>query len=166
MDSNFNISKENQEDKIDMSDYADLKYIPNTAGNLGIEDEVGFNDIIGNRKNINIPRNSLATPLITDINSYFGQNNLYYKEVLRKKYLLIISKYEKILDNISNMNKKIEENSKEIEDLNLGLKKLKETKKKNQSDIVNYLSNKESLEEIYANKLDYLINLKNQNQNK
>ena len=166
MDSNFNEFKESKEDKIDMSDNANLKYNPKATINSGIEDKVAFSNIKFDNRNINITRNTFATSLIKDINSYFCQNNLYYREILRKKYLLIISKYEKILDNISNMNKKIEENSKEIEDLNTGLKKLKETKKKNQTDIVNYLSYKESLEEIYTNKLDYLINIKNQNQNK
>ena len=78
--------------------------------------------------------------------------------MLQKKYLFIISKYEKILEESSNMNKTIEENTKLIEELNNDLKKLKEEKKKKQKDIVNYLANKESLEEFYKNKLSYIIN--------
>ena len=166
MDSNLRVSKENTEDKIDMSDYASLKYIPKTIENTGKEEEIHFKDLKDDRRNTLNPQINLATPLFTEINSYFGQNNPFYREILRKKYLLIISKYEKIIEDISNMNKKIEDNSKEIEDLNLDLKKLKEEKKKNQTDIVNYLANKESLEEIYKNKVDYLINLKNQNKSK
>ena len=166
MDSNLSVSKENTEDKIDMSDYASLKYIPKTIENTGKEEEIHFKDLKDDRRNTLNPQINLATPLFTEINSYFGQNNPFYREILRKKYLLIISKYEKIIEDISNMNKKIKENSKEIEELNFDLKKLKEEKKKNQTDIVNYLANKESLEEIYKNKVDYLINLKNQNKSK
>ena len=145
MDSNLSVSKENTDDKIDMSDYASLKYIPKTIENAGKEEEgeeKDFKDLKDERRNTLNPQINLATPLFTEINSYFGQNNPFYREILRKKYLLIISKYEKIIEDISNMNKKIEDNSKEIEDLNLDLKKLKEEKKKNQTDIVNYLANK------------------------
>ena len=83
-----------------------------------------------------------------------------YSDFLKKKHLFIISKYEQILLVSSDLYKKIEENSKMIEDLDMNLKKLKEEKKKKQADIVNYLSNKESLEEIYKNKLKFLVKQK------
>jgi septal ring factor EnvC (AmiA/AmiB activator) len=75
----------------------------------------------------------------------YDYNDGDYGDMLQKKYLFIISKYEKILEESSNMNKTIEENTKLIEELNNDLKKLKEEKKKKQKDIVNYLANKESL---------------------
>ena len=102
----------------------------------------------------------LKNPKITDANSVFEFNMLDSTDFLKKKHLFIISKYEQILLISSDINKKLEENSKAIEELNDELIKLKEEKKKKQADIVNYLSNKESLEEIYKNKLKYIIKQK------
>ena len=102
----------------------------------------------------------LKNPKITDANSVFEFNMLDSTDFLKKKHLFIISKYEQILLISSDINKKLEENSKAIEELNEELIKLKEEKKKKQADIVNYLSNKESLEEIYKNKLKYIIKQK------
>ena len=104
----------------------------------------------------------LRQPKQTDENSSFmGINNSYdYDDFLKKKHLFIISKYEQIVLLSSDLNKKLEENAKAIEDLNNELKRMKEDKKKKQSDIVNYLANKESLLEIYKNKISYLVNQK------
>ena len=104
---------------------------------------------------------NLMHPQQAGINSSFYDNATYdYDDFLKKKHLPIISKYEQIVLLSSDLNKKLEENSKAIEELTNELKKLKEDKKKKQSDIVNYLSNKESLLEIYKNKVTYLINQK------
>ena len=92
-----------------------------------------------------------------DINFLLRDNK---GEFLRQNYLFLISKYERILQESSNINKNIEENSKEIEKLKNDFEKLKEEKSKKQTDILNYLSNKESLEEIYKNKINYLKNQK------
>ena len=97
-------------------------------------------------------------------NSYFQpltfsreENNYDQSEILHKKYLVSITKIEQINSDISNINKKLDDNIIKIEKLTEGLKKLKEDKKQKQIDIVNLLSNKESLEEIYKNKVYYLI---------
>jgi len=103
---------------------------------------------------------AIQKPQLTDTNSLFQLNTMDYSDFLKKKHLFIISKYEQILLVSSDLYKKIEENSKMIEDLDMNLKKLKEEKKKKQADIVNYLSNKESLEEIYKNKLKFLVKQK------
>jgi len=79
-------------------------------------------------------------------------DNLLYQE-----YLITNSKYHQIISEIENLNKKIVDGNKKIVKLTENLKKLKEDKKQKQSDIVNLLSNKESLEEIYKNKVSYLI---------
>ena len=84
-----------------------------------------------------------------------NQNDLY--NILYKKYLITISKYEQVVSELSNTNKKLDKNNEKLEELKQNLKKLKENKKQKQSDIVNLLSNKESLEEIYKNKVYYLI---------
>ena len=44
MDSNLSVSKENKEDKIDISDYASLKYAPNNIKNIEKEGEMDFKD--------------------------------------------------------------------------------------------------------------------------
>ena len=114
------------------------------------------------RKNRNTvySHRAIQKPQLTDTNSLFQLNTMDYSDFLKKKHLFIISKYEQILLVSSDLYKKIEENSKMIEDLDMNLKKLKEEKKKKQADIVNYLSNKESLEEIYKNKLKFLVKQK------
>ena len=95
--------------------------------------------------------------------SIFEDNNL---DSLRKKHLFIISQYERILRETSDLNKKIEDTTKKVEELTKSLKDIKEEKKKKQSDILNYLSNKESLQEIYKNKLNYIINRRNEMKSK
>ena len=81
-----------------------------------------------------------------------NMNNILYQE-----YLIINSKYRQTISEIDNLDKKIINGNKRIEKLTENLKKLKEDKKQKQSDIVNLLSNKESLEVIYKNKVYYLI---------
>ena len=81
-------------------------------------------------------------------------NNLYRKYLNTKnKY----NKYEQIISDLDNLNKKIDDNNKKLEKMKENLKKIKEEKKQKQLDVVNLLSNKESLEEIYKNKIFYLI---------
>ena len=101
-----------------------------------------------------------VTPMNSDLHSYFHDNIGDYSDILQRKYTFIISKYEKIIEELSNINKKLDENNKNIEELNNGIKQLKKDKKQKQIDIVNYLSNKESLEEIYKNQINYIINSK------
>ena len=102
-------------------------------------------------------------PARTTEASIFEDNNL---DSLRKKHLFIISQYERILRETSDLNKKIEDTTKKVEELTKSLKDIKEEKKKKQSDILNYLSNKESLQEIYKNKLNYIINRRNEMKSK
>ena len=124
--------------------------------------EKELDNYFGKRKNRNTvySHRAIQKPQLTDTNSLFQLNTMDYSDFLKKKHLFIISKYEQILLVSSDLYKKIEENSKMIEDLDMNLKKLKEEKKKKQADIVNYLSNKESLEEIYKNKLKFLVKQK------
>ena len=124
--------------------------------------EKELNNYFEKRKNRNTvySHRAIQKPQLTDTNSLFQLNTMDYSDFLKKKHLFIISKYEQILLVSSDLYKKIEENSKMIEDLDMNLKKLKEEKKKKQADIVNYLSNKESLEEIYKNKLKFLVKQK------
>ena len=74
-----------------------------------------------------------------------------------KRQLITKINYEKITYELDNLNKKITDNKRKIEKLNENLNKLKDDKKQKKSDIINLLSNKESLEEIYKTKMYYLI---------
>ena len=74
-----------------------------------------------------------------------NENNLKNKYIYLKKQL-------------SSINNKIIENNKAIEQLNNSLNKLKSEKNKKKSQVVNFLSNKESLDELYNNYIDYLKN--------
>ena len=167
MDSNLNVSTENANmEKLNILEDVVPRYDSKTVSRRGIEREIeNYNK--GRKNRIAVyNKKSLFNPSKLEVNSVYGFNDSDYGDMLRKKYLFIISKYEKILEESSNMNKTIEENAKQIEELSTDLEKLKDEKKKKQKDIVNYLANKESLEEFYKNKLSYLINQNNEDKSK
>ena len=109
----------------------------------------------GKRKisTINLEQNTYFHPL--SLTKEENQNDYY--STLYKKHLITITKYEQVISELSNTNKKLDDNNDKLEKLKQNLKKLKDNKKQKQSDIVNLLSNKESLEEVYKNKVYYLI---------
>ena len=74
-----------------------------------------------------------------------------------KEYTMINNKRNKVIDDIKNINERIKNNNIKIEEIKNDLKKLKEEKNKKQTDIINLLSNKESIEEIYKNQI-YAVN--------
>jgi len=159
MASNLNVSSENSNmEKINISEDVVPKYDSKTVSRRGPEREIDYYNTRRKNRISVYNQKSRFTPSNIEANSMYDYNDGDYGDMLQKKYLFIISKYEKILEESSNMNKTIEENTKLIEELNNDLKKLKEEKKKKQKDIVNYLANKESLEEFYKNKLSYIIN--------
>ena len=77
------------------------------------------------------------------------------------EYELMEDKKLRAMDDIKNMEERIKNNEKKIEELKNNLTLLKEEKNKKQNDIMNLLSNKESLEEIYKNQLYSLNNTNN-----
>ena len=114
-----------------------------------------------NSQRLNISNNNLdpiskyQSLTLTKDGNPKNMSNILYQE-----YLMVNNKYHQTISEIENLNKKITEGKKKIEKLTENLKKLKEDKKQKQSDIVNLLSNKESLEEIYKNKVSFLIKSK------
>ena len=114
-----------------------------------------------NSQRLNISNNNLdpiskyQSLTLTKDGNPKNMSNILYQE-----YLMANNKYHQTISEIENLNKKITEGKKKIEKLTENLKKLKEDKKQKQSDIVNLLSNKESLEEIYKNKVSFLIKSK------
>ena len=75
-----------------------------------------------------------------------------------KEYDMINDMKLQAMDDIKNINERIKNNKLKIEELKKTLIELKEEKKKKENDIMNLLSNKESLEEVYKNQLYSLNN--------
>ena len=92
------------------------------------------------------------------IHKFFKNKEELNNYMLSRKYSSSKSHYNKVIDNLSELEKKIKYNNETIEKLKNLLIKLKEKKKQKQLDIVNLLSNKESLEEIYKSKIYHLRN--------
>ena len=160
---NLNISEINRE-KINNSQDPILKHNPKIRRKIPKTPDI---QNINYKKNTqNSQRRKISTYSL-EPNSNFQpltltkeENQNDYYDILYKKYLITISKYEQIVSELSNINKKLESNSGKLEELKEKLKKLREEKKQKQIDIVNLLSNKESLEEIYKNKIYYLVKKK------
>ena len=74
--------------------------------------------------------------------------------------------YTNLINQLTSINNKIKDNNKEIEQLKNSLNILKSEKNNKKSQVVNFLSNKESLDEIYNNYIDYLKNKNKENKAK
>ena len=75
---------------------------------------------------------------------------------LYKQYLLSKAQYNKIISEIENIDNKYIKNENLIKKLEKELEELKQEKRQKKLDIVDLLSNKESIEEIYKIKISYL----------
>ena len=82
----------------------------------------------------------------------------YDNYMLYKKYLISKTQYQKMISEIAEIDNKYIKNSNSIKKLETDLEELKLDKKQKKIDIINLLSNKESLEEIYKLKISSLIN--------
>ena len=98
------------------------------------------------KKNINLTLNDKENDEEENTNTIF------------KEYSTINSKRNHEIDELKEINEKIKDNNTEIEEIKSQLKSIKAEKKQKQADIVNLLSNKESIEEIFKNKIYLLIN--------
>ena len=101
------------------------------------------------------PRRSFDKSI--DLNKIFKDKEEYESFMFYQKFISSQSEYERLITNISNIEKKISENNNLIKELKEKLVKLKEEKKEKKINIIHNLSNKESLEEIYKNKIESLI---------
>ena len=161
MSSNINNSKINKK-KVKTSMIPISSLNPKILRKIAKTPEIMYIKGIGlNSQRLNISNNNLETNskyqslTLTKDGNPKKMNNILYQE-----YLMAKSKYHQTISEIDNLSKKITDGNIKIEKLTENLKKLKEDKKQKQSDIVNLLSNKESLEEIYKNKVFYLIKSK------
>ena len=97
-------------------------------------------------------------PVNTSISRIFRNKEELNNYMFHKKYICSKTQYHKIVSDISEIDNKIKKNNEKIEKYNSFLNKLKQIKKQKQSDIVDLLSNKESLEEIYKSRMYHLRN--------
>ena len=75
------------------------------------------------------------------------------------------SKYNKMKKELNRLREEMNNNNKKIEKIKLDLAKIKQEKKKQQNDIINLLSKKESIEEVYKNQIFNLNNSSEKNIN-
>ena len=110
--------------------------------------------------NIIIDMNNLDNESISENNQYNNENinlindnsDMNYVNIINE-YSLIKSKYKQTETEINKILEKIDKNNIKIEEIKNNLSKLKEAKNKKQIDIVNLLSKKETLEEVYKNQI-------------
>ena len=105
---------------------------------------------IEQKETINFPncQNSLMTFDIS-FNENSKNQEEYDNNALYKNYLTSKTRYNKLVSEIAYVDNKIKENTKLIETLSNSLSKLKEEKKEKDATLLDLLSNKESLEEMY-----------------
>ena len=109
----------------------------------------------------NVSLNEQALHPKKDHSDYFDNEILFQggeeNEPLFKEYTMINDRKNKAMDDFKNINERIKNNNKKIEEIKKSLLDLKEEKKQKEADIINLLSNKESIEEIYKNQI-YSLN--------
>ena len=108
------------------------------------------------KKSINSQNFQTSITSIDNSNSFNELNKNheeYDKYMLYKKYLISKTQYNKKISEIADISNKFIENNKEIEKLEKNLATLKQDKKEKQLVIIDLISKKESLEEIYKLKL-------------
>ena len=159
MSSSINTSELNYPSNIPLSnlDIESIRKINKTPDSMILKRTNRLSNILKTKriKNSNINLGASANFRHLTLNKEKNENDNNKMQYKRK--LITKINYEKISDDLDNINKKITDNKRKIEKLNENLNKLKEDKKQKKSEIINLLSNKESLEEIYKNKMYYLI---------
>ena len=104
-----------------------------------------------------LPYSELSFQQPDSLRKIFRNKEEYNNYLFYENYLTSQRKYTRMIQEMLEMNKKINDNNEKIEMFNANLKKMKKEKNQKQSDIVNLLSNKESLEEIYKSKISSLL---------
>ena len=172
------MEKEKENENMNLTD----EQIAAQNGNLNKSSQLCPNDIRINKINMNSSNNNPTANTATnqsmndqllvqkkDHSDELGNEILYQdeedNEQFFKEYTIINDRRIKVIEDSENINERIKNNKNKIEELKNELKNLKEEKKQKQSDIVNLLSNKESLEEIYKNQIYFLNNLQNNGSN-
>ena len=104
-----------------------------------------------------LPNSELSFQQPDNLKKLFRNKEDYDNYLFYEKFLTSQRKYNRMIPDLLEISKKINDNNEKIEMLNANLKKMKKEKNQKQRDIVNLLSNKESLEEIYKSKMSSLL---------
>ena len=104
-----------------------------------------------------LPNSELSFQQPDNFKHLFKNKEEYDNYLFYEKFITSQRKYNRMISEVLEMNKKFNDNNEKIEKLNFNLKKIKKEKNQKQDDIVNLLSNKESLEEIYKSKMSSLL---------
>ena len=137
--------------------------------NLNKTQQAPSKEIIKNKLNMNSSLNAKADTNTSlndqkkkDQSDLFDDEDILYNDddenEIFREYNILHDKKLKAMDDIKNINERIKNNTVKIEECKKKLAELKEEKKKRQGDIMNLLSNKESIEEIYKNQIYSLTN--------
>ena len=104
-----------------------------------------------------LPNPELSFQQSDNIKKLFKNKEDYDHYLFYEQFLTSQKKYNRMISDMIEINKKINDNNEKIEMINSNLKNIKKEKNQKQRDIVNLLSNKESLEEIYKSKISSLL---------
>ena len=137
--------------------------------NLNKTQQAPSKEIIKNKLNMNSSLNAKADTNTSlndqkkkDQSDLFDDEDILYNDddenEIFREYNILHDKKLKAMDDIKNINERIKNNKVKIEECKKKLAELKEEKKKRKGDIMNLLSNKESIEEIYKNQIYSLTN--------
>ena len=144
--------------------------------NLNKTQQAPSKEIIKNKLNMNSSLNAKADTNTSlndqkkkDQSDLFDDEDILYNDddenEIFREYNILHDRKLRALDDIKNINERIKNNMVKIEESKKKLAELKEEKKKRQGDIMNLLSNKESIEEIYKNQIYQLTNTNYNNNN-
>ena len=170
--SNLILSTSNQQIIKTPNSPADQAALQNS--NLNKSHQFPAKDIRLNKLNMNSSLNMPSANTATNISlneqilhqkkeqSDYSDNEVSYddedeNDPIFKEYTMINDRRNKAIDDLKNINERIKNNNIKIKEIKQNLIDLKEEKKKKQADIVNLLSNKETIEEIYKNQI-YSLN--------
>jgi len=157
-----------------LSEFTSMKLVPQNL-NLNKSHQFSTKEIEFNKlkinSSLNIPSLNIGTNISLNeqiLNKNKDQSDYFNKDVLTKdedkndpifeEYTLINNRRNQVFDNIKNINIRIKTNKLKLEKLKQNLNNLKKEKNQKQGDIINLLSNKESIEEIYKNQIYLLTN--------
>ena len=156
---NILLSKTNLQ--FNKKDLSNQSQVPLLSANLSKSNQIPSKDININKLNINsclnIPSGNSATN--RDHSDYFDNEVLYQdiEEPIFKEYTMINDRKNRAIDDLSNNTQRLKLNNLKIEELKKKLVDLKEEKKQKYGEIINLLSTKETIEEIYNNSI-YSLN--------
>ena len=166
---NILVSSTNNQSK--KNDSSNPSQVPPVNANLNKLTQIPTKDKRINKLNINscvnVPSGNSATN--RDHSDYFDNEVLYQDEEeidpIFKEYTMIADRRNKAIDDLANNTQRVKVNHLKIEELKRQIKELKEEKKNKHTEIINLLSNKETIEEIYENNISSLNTNTNGNVN-